>query len=459
MTSNIERLAAALLFSIIAAQFAHAQAFPWSVQAQLNATPGGTISFTKIDAPDTVHAMALGFGGGNNVVCRTIDGGVTWDQPLQHWVIEDKLRDISHPTPRVAVVVGDTMYRDTGLTIFYTHNSGDTWQQGWCDSCTMNGGKFPLARVSLCDSLNGILTGHAFLLARTTDGGTTWRRIPSPATDDETFYGIQCLSPSSYILTTSVFPSGISSIYRTTDSGKTWTHNLVARGTGTPDFIDLLQGWSVGYWTTDSMLYNIVARTTDGGITWDTVFNDPLPNPHFDGGIYTLSMADAMHGIASGYGGTWLYTTNGTTWHYGLNLDSTFRVSSITSVTYPHPDKAWATDVLGRILVYQPRTAAVPVVPGMSVSATLEAFPNPATTGAPVSISITAPSTARGSDRARLSLVDVRGVTVATIEQPITSPSTMRFVWSLPAEIPAGVYFLRLVNGSNVVTLPVTVMR
>jgi photosystem II stability/assembly factor-like uncharacterized protein len=461
MTANsIQKLTALLLFSIIATQFAHAQAFPWSVQAQLAADPGGTISFRKIDAPDTVHAMALGFGGGNQVVCRTTDGGTTWDQPWQHWAREFAMHDLSHPTPDVAVIVGDTLFIDTGSTIFYTHDGGDTWQQGWCDSCNLpDGARFHLWRVSMCDSINGIMSAYLSCLARTTDGGATWHRITDPTNGQEVFYGLQCLSPSTYIMTTSVYLSGISTIYQTTDSGRTWTHNRVARGTGTPDFIDLLHGWSVGNWTTDSTGYNMVARTTDGGTTWDTLFNAQVPSSHFDNGVYFLSMADATHGIASGYAGTWLYTTDGTTWQYGANLDSVFHVFNITSVIYPHPDKAWATDVLGRILVYQPRTAAVPTIGNVTAAASIAAFPNPITSGAPVSIAITLPHCISGTDRPRLSLIDARGSTVAMIEQPIISSATARFIWSLPAEITTGVYFLRLVDGSTVATIPLTVIH
>jgi photosystem II stability/assembly factor-like uncharacterized protein len=456
MTVNtLQRLLTVLLFSIIVAQIAHAQAFPWSVQTQQIIPNRGAPSFGKIDAPngDTMNVMALGIGsipGAMDVVCRTTNSGVTWDAPFQRYSKESQMNDLSHPTPKVAVIVGDTMYRDTGITIFYTHDGGDTWLQGWCDSCTLGSLRFPLWRVSMCDSMNGLLTGPAYLIARTTDGGATWRRIPDPTNGEGQFFGLQCLSPSTYILNTG-------STYRTTDSGRTWTHDILARGTHRFDFIDSLNGWASGH-QGDSVLHLRVTRTTDGGRTWDTLFNAPALSWR-DDGLQSIAMADATHGITIGSGGTWLYTTNGTTWSEGPNLDSVVfnkRTINLASVTYPHPDKAWAAGPDGYILVYQPRTAAAPIVPGVT-AATLTAFPNPAIAGAPVSITL--PHITPGTDRAKLSLVDVRGATVATIEQPITNSATMRFAWPFPAEIPAGVYFLRLIDGAAVTTARIVVLK
>lgn len=456
--NTIQRLITVCALTIIIAQLVHAQSFPWQAQAQLAADPGGPISFTKIDAPDTLHAMALGFGGSNIVVCRTTDGGNTWDQPLQRWFLETAMHDLSHPTPQVAVIVGDTMYRDTGNTIIYTHNNGNTWQQGWCDSCRLpDGSRYHLWHVSMCDSSNGILSAFLSCLARTTDGGTTWHRIPDPTNGQELFYGLQCLTPSTYILTASAYLSGIVHTYQTTDNGKTWNTNLVARWAGTPTFIDPLNGWAVGTKTIDSEHFaNIIVRTTDGGSTWDTLVS-ALPTNIHEQGITHVAMADSKHGIANGDGGGWYYTTDGTTWHAGKNVDSVFKyqIFSITSTTYPHPDKAWAVDVLGHILVYRPRTATIPIIPGVTVPTSIEAYPNPITSGAPVTLLVNLPHT----DHARLSLLDVRGSTVATIDQPITGPGTFRVTWLTPASLPAGSYFLRLVNGSTITTLPISVMH
>jgi photosystem II stability/assembly factor-like uncharacterized protein len=460
-TCAIHKLAFVLLFAIMVGQLAQAQANPWSVQTQQILGANGNVSFTKIDAPkgDTLHVMAVGIAGAMNVVCRTTNSGATWDVPLQRYFQEPKMNDLSHPTSNVAVIVGDTMYRDTGSTIFYTHNGGDTWQQGWCDSCNLaDGSRYHLWRVSMCDSMNGIMSAFLSCLTRTTDGGATWHRIADPTNGEELFYGLQCLSPSTYILSTSVFLSGISTVYRTTDSGKTWTHNLVARGTGPCDFIDPLHAWSTGYRNQDSTLYMMVARTTDSGVTWDTLFNAPALSWR-DNDLRSISMADAMHGITIGGGGTWLYTNNGTTWQEGPNLDSAIfakHTINLASVTYPHPDKAWATGAEGYILVYHPRTAAAPIAPGITV-ASLAAFPNPANAGAPVSITL--PRITPGTDHVELSLVDLRGAVVATIKHSTTGAVPVRFTWPVPAEIPAGVYYLRLVNGTTVATFPLTVIH
>jgi photosystem II stability/assembly factor-like uncharacterized protein len=467
MASIIHLLFTFSLIVFLGGQALLAQEFPWYVQTTLGVDPGGTIAFRKIAAPDTLHAMALGFGGSNNAVARTTNGGASWDIPLARWDKEDKLRDLSHPTPRVAVVVGDTMRRvsDTGSTIFYTHDGGDTWQQAWCDSCirVLPSGiiRYPSQFVSLSDSSNGILAGGRLLVARTTDGGVTWRRATAPNTAlGEFFSEAQCISSRTWLLSIGRIGPNTLRLVRTDNAGQTWDSLVLPPYTQVWAFIDSLRGWSAASWNVDSVngpMKYMVFRTLDGGRTWDTLYNRFVESRRpgiTDADVSTISMADATHGIIICSQGPWLYTRDGTTWHEGPNIDSVLKIFTLSCLTYPHPGKAWAGSN-GYIVVYNPQVANAPELRNDPASTALAAYPNPVSNTMPMTISITFDRSARTS----LSLVDMRGTTIEKFAVSNVEAGTHQLTWQPGTEIPAGIYFLRLVHGSDVYSLPVTILH
>ncbi|HVZ41340.1 MAG TPA: YCF48-related protein [Candidatus Kapabacteria bacterium] len=451
--NNAHRLTLVLLL-ILTTTAVHAQGLPWRIQTIDKRGDTGTISFSKIDAPDTVHAMALGFIGSLNVVDRTTDGGQTWAGSLDHWFIENtKLQDLSYPTPNVAVVVGDTMFRDTGATIFYTHNGGETWQQGWCDSCRYpSGDRTALVYVSMCDSLNGILTGYNLVMARTTDGGKTWRRLPDPTKRfARLLFGIQCLSPRTYFVMVGT------GIYRTDDSGTTWALNPIPDNTGRFHFLDSLHGVMAGYHDNeDTTQYarfkHTIALTSDGGKTWRTVFDDTIDV--FSDRTDAVAMADTLHGVTGGFGGGWLYTNNGEHWQSGPNLGKAFRINDVTSIAYPHPDKAWAATTTGVILVYSPKLAGVERSPRTTgTRTTLQVYPNPASRTTPFTVSFSLPST----DPVQLSVVNVLGQEVATLYTGPLPSEAYSITHTDP--LPCGHYFVRLTVTHRTITVPLVVVQ
>ena len=301
------------------------------------------------------------------------------------------------------------------------------------------------------DSLNGIITGQFYLIARTTDGGATWRRMKDPTNGQEFFGQLHPFSPSTYFLTTyDVLGSGAGRMYRTTDSGNTWTRDEqpLPDRLGTISFTSQLDGWACGFVQDSVKLVNMIFRTRDGGRTWDTLFKESPFGRALGSGLYTIAMADSTHGISTGENGLWVYTADGDHWNVGTNIDSMVRIlygygpGKVTTLAYPHPNKAWG-GTINSVLVYRPQTAAVPGPDRTSLheATSVQVAPNIARANAPITIKMHLHERTSG---ARLVICDglgrnVYGTAYGTLEAG-------NYAVTHTAALPAGRYCVRRVT-------------
>ena len=131
---------------------------------------------------------------------------------------------------------------------------------------------------------------------RSTDSGETWTSISNQIS---TGFGQMALLPNGTIVGVSL--SG--DAWRSTDGGFNWTRTLVGIGA-------LPASWNVSFF--DDQLGTIVGqsgfiyKTTDGGLTW-TMLNNGIGGVSF----YDLEMFDDNAGLAVGDNGYFLRTSNG----------------------------------------------------------------------------------------------------------------------------------------------------
>ncbi len=113
-------------------------------------------------------------------------------------------------------------------------------------------------------------------LLKTSDGGRTWRRLPTPRGAYAT--GMDWLDPMHGYVTDSQL------LYATADGGASWRPVEGTQADGyqlsAVDFLDAKTGLLVGgnpyYYETPPGL--VVRRTDDGGLTWRTLFADRRPS-------------------------------------------------------------------------------------------------------------------------------------------------------------------------------------
>ncbi|HZK76051.1 MAG TPA: T9SS type A sorting domain-containing protein [Candidatus Kapabacteria bacterium] len=340
-----------------------------------------------------------------------------------------------------------------------------------------------ITSIDQIDSLNIVAFGDSDLLVRTTDGGATWQELTSPT--NHIIEGISFSDPMHGIL---VAADTVHGTYITTNGGVDWSAAPFTRAYGWQchDYGNgmyriLSYGFGVVYTTkddwntvdstgsiiTDSILaepyvyewcsfgagdtmiaygnrytvqghpYPCIARTTDGGKKWASVYDDT--SSFFRSGwvsaLSDINRDTIIAGIDYGFNNTVLWSTDrGETWRYDTLI---FHDSN-----YPGADGNWgvgfnsAGDLLGAytlsntlavapvLVIGQHSAAGVPSNNGVVLYAKL--FPNPATT----SLTLT------GADAGHtVHLLDILGRAVLEGKVPASGTLTLDV-----SHLPRGIY-------------------
>jgi hypothetical protein len=304
----------------------------------------------------------------------------------------------------------------------------------------------------MVDSLHGIISAFP-LLFRTDDGGYSWQRIQRPPQANlqrYAFIDVICLHPDSYLILMGK-QDAQRVVVRTDDGGAHWSvapvdsmRNLC--------FVDSLHGWGAGAGLNGpgSRGADIVARTTNGGRTWETQLNQHIPA---DFGLQHTDFADLENGIAVGRAGKVLHTTNGgVDWVRGINLDSAFGVINLSSVAYPDRGHAWAVG-FGHILHYGENSSGVDDHRLLhAASGSLTIVPNPLSVSGSIEFQV------RQAGHARIVIVDLLGREVRSLLDDAVEAGMHRIPIDA-TNITSGTSFLRFQVGDTLVTEQVSMVR
>ena len=266
-----------------------------------------------------IRGIAVGIGG---TIISTTDFGDSW--LLQTSGTEQILRAVAFRNKNIITVVGDS-----GI-ILRTNNGGDTWvRQSSGITLSLNG-------ILNFGASTWIAVGNGGTILRTTNDGVTWLGQISETGDD--INAITCCSGDTVI---AVVTGGY--ILRSTDAGVVWTmqrpsvdhltaikfinanngivvgwngeilqtsdsgRNWQSKSSGTIDyilgvsFLDTNNIMAIANYGSENAKF---LSTTNGGTNW-TIRNATTY------GLYGISFADTTHGIAVGYNGIILRTTDG----------------------------------------------------------------------------------------------------------------------------------------------------
>ena len=188
---------------------------------------------------------------GSQKVLRTTNAGARWDEIALPFLSQiQKLKAICAQPPSGLWVVGDygTMCRST--------DDGATWAP--VDSTTSQ----HLTDITFADADTGWAAGGGSLLS-TVDGGQSWN--PSYMNGDHTWSGVACASATTVCAAGLDNIAGRGCVVRTTNGGETWRQVLTSATTHTMvdvGFWNAPVGWAWGGFP--AVLY----RTTNSGATW-----------------------------------------------------------------------------------------------------------------------------------------------------------------------------------------------
>ncbi|MCU7614401.1 T9SS type A sorting domain-containing protein [Chryseobacterium sp. GMJ5] len=301
----------------------------WVTQNSGFATPSRGISGMEVYDANTTWAFAYdGVTSTNNIqeFTKTSNGGTTWTagtinigEPGLH------ITNISGVSAATAWV-GAFDNTDGLGGVWKTTDGGVTWNNQLILSTF---GESWTNFVHFFDANNGIIGGDPengeFELYTTSNGGTTWTRVPF-ATLPNPLASEYGYNSGYYAVGNNIFfYTGKGRIFKSTDKGLTWNVAFTGSTYGISDFggasVSGDMAWSdantgivlkknfTGTLPTAIALY----RTTDGGTTWNTVTFTGITAANNINDITYVPNTNILLATSSA-GGSWKSIDNGTTW-------------------------------------------------------------------------------------------------------------------------------------------------
>jgi photosystem II stability/assembly factor-like uncharacterized protein len=249
-------------------------------------TSGTTNALYDVYFFDATQGVAVGEQG---LILRTTDGGAGWQGVTSG--VKDALRSVSFSGVN-GISGGDSQ------DILYSTDAGASWQIGQSGffGGGFQGAQMLSATVGFVAGQNSIFQS---LLGATTDGGASWAFQPfyfdkneGGATD------VFFFDQNTGVVSGTVF-DGRGAIARTTDAGVSWSTLFFDQAIQGIDFPQPTSGFAVG-------AGGRISHSTNAGITWTDQTGGTSAN------LNDVSFAsDALRGIAVGGSGTILWTANG----------------------------------------------------------------------------------------------------------------------------------------------------
>ncbi|MBE2228192.1 MAG: T9SS type A sorting domain-containing protein [Ignavibacteria bacterium] len=356
------------------------------------------------------------FYGGE--IIRTTNGGVNWQRVLLDSNIRVKSFYFSDQITGYAVGGSYATYGK----IMKTTNAGLNWFT-YLDNYPV-GTYYHFYNIYFADANTGFASNQLGVF-KTINSGINWSLCLNA---QDYIYGYLSLKKLHFFdVSTGIYLSDSGKIYRTTDSGLSWSVNYVDHLTSFRDitFSNSSTGFAVGL---EGKYYN----TTNGGINWQAVNIGTIES------LYSISFPTSLTGYITKANGVLKSTDGGITWQEVMQLNtdtlySTYFIDQNMGYVAGTHGKVFKTITGGVIGINQISTE----VPG---EFSLEQnYPNPFNPATNIKFAI--PKLAN----VRLTIYDLLGREVESLVNQQLSPGIYEVNWNA-AKFSSGIYMYRLVT-------------
>ncbi len=285
------RIVCSLASSLLLPGFAAAAASPPLGGWDPFGPGGGNVTSVAVDPIDPAAVYAAATGS----VYKSADGGVTWQARLgpNHGLVA------VDPSHSAIVYAG-------GINVARSRDGGQTWRTVLSDPRLLGSGI-----SALTVSPTGVVfAGSAERVLRSTDFGRTWTTALNDPTDDTGFHSI-AVDPTD---PRRIYAATAFRLWRSADGGETWTQ-AAPLNTGFPGFefgqvAVAPSSPAAVYASLTDFASTVILRSDDQGVTWSeagriaaNVENALLADPRTPSRLY-----------AAGTGGIYVSADGGSTW-------------------------------------------------------------------------------------------------------------------------------------------------
>lgn len=274
-----------LSFALLLTGFgAFSQSTVWQ---QLNSNLDTVAGIRYMDAVDTNVVWAIGYDGtypGQNYIkfTRTIDGQNFNSGTFLPDTMDYSASNISAINDSVAFIACYSKNATLSGTVLRTTDGGTTWTNIASPAMFTGAANFPNV-VHFYDMANGWAmgdpnntggSGNEFEIWITSDSGSTWSRVPSaqipnPQSGEYGLTNVYTTVGTNFIW----YGTGKGRVYRSTDGGNNWAVSSpggMAGGVAGLAFRDSIHGivWGLSAATSGTF---VMKKTADGGATWTAI--------------------------------------------------------------------------------------------------------------------------------------------------------------------------------------------
>lgn len=235
----------------------------------------------------------IGFVSGDQIILKTIDGGLSWTEQLAP--VKTHMHGLDFFNENIGLMVGENGQ------VFRTTNGGETWSLI----------KLPtdktLRSVQFLNQTRVYIVGESGEVYRSTNSGSSWAKQSVGSTVN--LNGMHFANAD-----TGYVAAADGRILRTFNSGNNWAFVNTGQSNGLNDvyFTNAKNGYAIGQLGT-------ILRSTDAGQTWTQVTSGTERNLN----TVAFNRTNPLLGVVLGDTGTSLRTINGGTTFDGINIPTT----------------------------------------------------------------------------------------------------------------------------------------